>query len=107
MHNLQKAAVTNIRVRRSTLKKQEKHSEKAICKIKAKMQRTQQKVREEEESKQKLTNIINIACSNLKDIEILQEMPPEDKVVRLGKIVSNLRRKLTKLEEKIRPNIAP
>ena len=64
----------------------------AITKINAKMQRTKKKVREGEESKQKLENIINIACSNLKDVEILQQIPPEDKVLRLGKITNDLRK---------------
>ena len=68
---------------------------------------SRKKVREGEESKQKLESIINLACSNLEDVEILQEMPPEDKVLRLGKIVANLRKKVTKLEEKRRPNTPP
>ena len=40
------------------------------------MQNTKQKVRVGEESKNKLKNIINLACSDLEDVEILHEMPP-------------------------------
>ena len=51
VHALQKVTVAEIRVRGSTLNMQVKQSEKEINKIKEKMQRTKQKVREEEESK--------------------------------------------------------
>ena len=65
VHALQKAIVVEIRVRGSILEKQVKHSEKALRKIKEKMQRTKQ-----EASKQKLKNVINLVCSNLDDVEI-------------------------------------
>ena len=68
---------------------------------------SRKKVREGEESKQKLESIINLSCSNLEDVEILQEMPPEDKVLRLGKIKVDLMKKFTNIEEQRRPNTPP
>ena len=68
---------------------------------------SRKKVREGEESKQKLERIINLACLNLEDVEILQEMPPEDKVLRLGKIKVDLMKKFTNIEEQRRPITPP
>ena len=45
------------------------------------MQNTKQKVKAGEESKLKLGNGVNLACSNLEDDEITQEMYVEDKVI--------------------------
>ena len=75
VYALQKGVVVEIRLRGSTLGKQVNQSMKSITKINANMQRTKKKVREGDKSKKKLESIINLACSNLEDAELLQEIP--------------------------------
>ena len=71
------------------------------------MQNTRQKVREGEESKPKLENIVNLACLNLEDAKISPKMQVKDKVIRLGKIAVDLRKRITKLEENVRLSTPP
>ena len=59
------------------------------------MKRTTQEERKEEVSKKKLTHVINIVCLNLDDVEISHDMPSEDKVLQLGKIAVDLKKKVT------------
>ena len=59
------------------------------------MQKTTQEARKKEERNQKLTQVINIVCSNVVDEEILHDIPSEDKVLILGKIVFDLKNKVT------------
>ena len=66
------------------------------------MQNTKQKVKEGEEIKPKLENVVSLACSNLEDAEITPKMQVEEKVIRLAKIASELKKKVTQLEENIR-----
>ena len=84
-----------------------KHSKNTINKLKVKMKRTTQEVRKEEVSKHNLTNVINFFCSNWNDVQISHNMPSEDKVLMIGKITSNIKKKVTELEEKRRPNTPP
>ena len=107
VHALQKVAIAEIRVRGNTLENKVKHLEKDINKIKAKIQITTQEARKQEASKQKLKNVINLVCSNLDDVEISQYMPSKDKVLRLGKIAADFRKKITKLEKQRRPSTPP
>ena len=72
-----------------------KHSEKAISKIKEKIQIITQEAIKEEASKQKLKNVINLVCSNLDDVEISQDMLSEENVLQLGKIADDLRKIIT------------
>ena len=58
------------------------------------MHRTTQEAKQEEESKHKLTHVINTVCSNAVDEEISHDMPSEDKVLRLGKVASDIKRKV-------------
>ena len=94
MHALQKVAVVEIRVRGSTLSKKVKKYENIVRKIKAKIQGTKQEMRIEKESKYKLKNFINIVCLNFDDVKMSQEIPLEDKVLRLGKTAVDLTRKV-------------
>ena len=86
-----------MQIRGNTFQKKVKHSSNTINKLKAKMQKTTQEARREEESKQKLSHVINIVCSNVDDVEISHDMPSEDKVIRMGKITTNLKKKVTEL----------
>ena len=97
VHALQRASVTKIRIQGNTLNKQVKHSVKDLNKMNAKMYRTTQEAKKEEESKQKLTHIINIVCSNVVNEEISHDMPSKDKVLRLGKIGVDLKKKVIEL----------
>ena len=44
---------------------------------------------------------------NLDDVEISHDMPSEDKVLRLGKIAIDLKKKVIELEEQRIPNTPP
>ena len=68
------------------------------------MQKTTQEARKEEESKLKLTHAINTVYLNVDDVEISHDMPSEDKVLRLGQIATDLKKKVTELEEKRIPS---
>ena len=69
-----------------------KHLVKTLSKLKA-----TQESRKEEEIKKKLTQVINTICLNVADEEISHDMTSEDKVLRLGKIVFDLKKKVTVL----------
>ena len=73
--------------------KQVKNLVNILSKLKAKMQKTTQEARKEEESKQKLTQVINTVCSNVDDEEISHDLPSKGKVIRLGKIAVDLKKK--------------
>ena len=62
------------------------------------MQNTTHEANKEEESNQKLNQVINIVCSNVVDEEISHDMPSEYKVLRLKKIDADIKNKVTELE---------
>ena len=62
VHALKKAAVAEIRVRGSTLKKQMKHSEKDINKLKENMQRTNKKLGEKKKVSRNSKISKDISC---------------------------------------------
>ena len=80
-----------------------KKYEKLINKMKEKMQKIKQKTKVREENKLKIENVINLSCTNLNDEEITVEMHIEENMIRLGKIADDLRRKVTQLEEQVKP----
>ena len=78
VHALQRAVVTEIQIRGNTLNKKVKHSVKTLTKLKAKMKNTTQEARKEEESKQELTQVINIVFLNVADEEISHDITSRD-----------------------------
>ena len=48
---------------------------------------------------QKISEVVALSCQNFVEEGIIEEMTPDAKVAQLSKITSNLRRKVTNLEE--------
>ena len=84
-----------------------KDAHKDIKKIKIEIQETKQKKMEWEGNSQKLSEAVALTCKNFEEEGITEEMELDAKVEQLAKIVSDLRRKITKLEEQRIPNTPP
>ena len=56
---------------------------------------------------QKISEAATLACKNFEEEGITKEMTPAAKVALLAEIATELRKKVTKLEEKRRPTTPP
>ena len=65
------------------------------------MQETQHKAKTWEVKKLRLDIAVYIACTNFNDAGITSEMVLEFKIIRLGEIEADLRKKVTELEEQV------
>ena len=93
-----------IKLHDPTLATKVKVAHKDIKKMKLEVQETEQKKNECEENYQKSSKAVALTCKNFAEEGITEEMAPDAKVAQLAEIVVDLRRKITKLEEKRRPN---
>ena len=60
-----------------------------------------------EASCRKISEAVALAYKNFEEEGIIEEMTLDSKVAQLAEIEDNLRKKVTQLEEKRRPNTAP
>ena len=59
------------------------------------------------EDMNRLDNVVTLVCSNFADEGITDEMFAYAKVIRLGEIVEDLRKKVVELEAQVRPSTPP
>ena len=55
----------------------------------------------------RLENVVALACTKFADEGIMEEKFPEAKVIRIGEIVDELRKKVANLEVQLKPSTPP
>ena len=60
-----------------------------------------------EESRHRLDNDVSLTCTNFANEGITKEMFPKSKVIQLGEIAEDLRKKVVELEMQLKPSTPP
>ena len=80
---------------------------KDIKKMKLEIQETEQRKMELEGNCHKISKEVSLTCKNFEEEGKTKEMTPDSKITQLDEIADDLRRKVTKLEEKRRLSMPP
>ena len=86
---------------------QKKFTDITINKMNHVVVEVEQKTKTQEENMQRNDKVVAIACRNFAEEGIKQEIFLEAKVIQLGEIAEDLRKKVTKLEVHIRARTPP
>ena len=104
VYAMQNVTVVEMKVREGALIKQAKVENKNVSKMKKIVQETKQKSKNWEENKNRCDNVVSLSCSQFSDEGITQEMFSEAKVIRIGDIMEDLRKRVAELEAQVKPS---